>query len=369
MVMLPRPIINLLSLVTAMLCCTFIFSSCSKSTPGETVTGLTTVKSIAAIRLTGTVISPTSKKLTISVASIGEANVAKDVTVATSGAGLDMDASGILPPSMIGASGFIFTGDSVIYSGITITNKASVVTHGDQINGVKLYGNLAYATVTFGDSFSPRITTARIPFFLYYKTVDASGNAVAAHAADQFGIGPGYSNGNKLIASPLSYLPVTGGQISGFKLSMANFNTANAAVLTVGLTPADLEASTGFNLHPLSALLGGGYANYITGTILYNSTSFAGPMAFGTSYTSASVIQDPKATGTNYTALAANSSVQIVTNNGFNYRYTVSSSANATVVEAPTNSGENRSIFGIDFFTQNELLVDYTNHQIGLKNN
>lgn len=368
---MPRPAINLLSLVTALVCYTLVFSSCSKSVPGETVTGVSTIKPIAAIKLSGVVGPGSTKKLTISVSNIGVVAVNKDVTVSTIGAGVEMDANGILPASMITGSGITFSGDSVNYNGITVTNKTFMVTHGDLLSSTKLYGNLAYATITFGDGTSPMVVTQRIPFFLYYKAVEPSGNMLAAHAADLFGIGPGSNNGSKYITSPLSYLPVSGGQLSGFKLSMVNFNSNNtqSALLTVGLTPADLEPATGFNLHPLSPLVGGGYANYITGTIVYNGTTFIGPMAFSTGYTSVSIIQDTKFTGGTYTSLAANASVRIVTNNGFNYLYTVSNSANATVIEAPTNSGENRSIFGIDFFTQNEFLVDYTDHQIGLKNN
>ncbi|WP_448702508.1 hypothetical protein ACFGVR_09160 [Mucilaginibacter sp. AW1-3] len=350
------------------------FTSCKKGDPTIADPSLTTgtAKPITIIKLTGTVMPGGSKKLTISVSNIGGLSVAKDCTVSTIASGLDMDASGILPASMIGSSGFIFTGDSVVYNGITITNKTGMVTHGDLLNGTRLYGNLAYATLTFGDGFSPQITTKRIPFFLYYKAVEPSGNTVAAHNADLFGIGHGYSTGNKLIASPLAYLPVSGGQISGFKLSMVNFNansTQGACLLTVGLIPSDLEPANGFNLHPLSALISGGYANYITGTIVCNGASIIGPMAFSTAYLQNSIIQDPKAIGPGYNALASNSSVHIVTNNGFNYIYTVSNTTNITGFEAPTNSGENRSIFGIDFFTQNEFLVDYTNHQIGLKNN
>jgi len=368
---MPRPIINLPSLVTVLICCALIFSSCSKSAPGETVNGISSTKPIAVIKLNGVVVPGATKKLTISVSNLGVVQVVKDVTVSTIGAGLEMDAQGILPASMITPSGITVTGDSVLYNGITVTNKTLMVTHGDLLNSIKLYGNLAYATVTFGDGTNPAVTTLRIPFFLYYKATEPSGSQMTAHAADLFGIGPGYNNGSKYITSPLSYLPVTGGQISGFKLSLVNFNsnTSQAALLTVGLTPADLEASAGFNLHPLSPLVSGGYANYITGTIVYNGTTLIGPMAFSTAYASASVIQDPKFTGAGYSSLAANSSVRIVTNNGFNYLYTVSNAANASVIEAPTNSGENRSIFGIDFFVNNEFLVDYTNHQIGLKNN
>lgn len=369
---MPRPQINLPSLVTVLICCTLIFSSCSKSTPVETVNGSTsTIKAIATIKLGGVVVAGATKKLTISVSGVGGVQIAKDVPVSTIGAGVEMDAQGILPASMITTSGITVPGDSILYNGITVTNKTFIVTHGDLLNSIKLYGNLAYATVTFGDATSPMITTLRIPFFLYYKATEPSGSQLAAHAADLFGIGPGYSNGSKSIASPLSYLPITGGQISGFKLSLVNFNsnTSQAALLTVGLIPSNLEASAGFNLHPLSPLTGGGYANYITGTIVYNGITVIGPMAFSTAYTSASVIQDTKSTGTSYSSLAANSSVRIVTNNGFNYLYTVSSAANATVIENPTSSGENRSIFGIDFFVNNEFLVDYTNHQIGLKSN
>jgi len=371
----PRPAINLLSLVTVLVCCTLIFPSCSKTTPGETMTGISTIKPIAAIKLSGVVVSGVSKKLTISVSGIGLVPVAKDMTVSTIGAGLEIDAQGILPASMITSSGITVTGDSVLYNGITITNKTFMVTHGDLLSSTKLYGNLAYATVSFGDGTNPAVTTLRVPFFLYYKALEPSGTQMAAHAADLFGIGPGYNNGSKYITSPLSYLPIAGGQISGFKLSLVNFNnnTSQAALLTIGLTPADLEATTGFNLHPLSSLVGGGYANYITGTIVYNGTSFIGPMAFSTGYIANSIIQDPKFTGNMYASLVANSSVRIVTNNGFNYLYTVNSAGssvgNYTVIENPTNSGENRSIFGIDFFTQNEFLVDYTDHQIGIKNN
>ncbi|OCX52384.1 hypothetical protein BEL04_13020 [Mucilaginibacter sp. PPCGB 2223] len=369
---MPRPAINLLSLVIAVLFCIGLATSCKKG-DGSSLLNSTTgtgTKPIAAIKLTGTVVAGAGKKLTLSVSALGTASVQKDVTLSTISAGLDMDASGLLPASMIGSSGFIFTGDSVIYNGITITNKTGIVTHGDMLNATKLYGNLAYATVAFGDGSGPQITTKRIPFFLYYKAVDQSGNPVPAHGADLFGIAHGYSNGNKLIASPLTYLPVSGDLISGFKLSMVNFNISQGAcILTIGLTPADLEASNGFNLHPLSVLAGGaGYANYINGTIVYNGTSLSGPVAFSTGYTSASVIQDPKYTGTGYSALATGSTVRIVTSNGFNYIYTISNSAYTTVIENPASSGENRSIFGIDFFTQNEFLVDYTNHQIGLKN-
>lgn len=368
----PRPIINLSLLIAVFFCYTLVFSSCSKGTAGEAVNGISTVKPIATFKLSGVVVPGATKKLTISVASIGAVTISKDVMLSTVGAGVEMDANGILPASMITSSGIAVTGDSVIYNGITVTNKTLIVTHGDLLNSTKLYGNLAYATITFGDGSSPMITTVRIPFFLYYKAVEPSGSILAAHAADVFGIGPGSNNGSKYIVSPLTYLPVTGNQISGFKLSMVNFNvnsSQGACLLTVGLLPADLEPATGFNLHPLSTVSGGGYANYITGTIVYNTTTFTGQMAFSTGYTSASIIQDTRFTGATYTTLSASGTVRIVTNNGFNYQYMVSSSANATIIENPTNSGETRSIFGIDFFTQNEFLVDYTDHQIGLKNN
>lgn len=368
----PRPAINLLSLVTAVLYCALMFASCKKGDVGGTVTPINTdTKPLGVIKLTG-VVSGSNKKLTLSIVNLGSVTVNKDCTLSTMVAGLDMDASGILPASMIGPSGFVFTGDSIIYNGITLTNKAGVVTHGDMLNATKLYGNLAYATMTFGDGSATQITTKRIPFFLYYKAVDATGATVAAHGADFFGVGPGVSSGNKLISSPLSYLPVSGNLMSGFKLSMATFNAGvqqAACLLTIGLTPTDLEASSGFNLHPLAALPNNaGYASYIQGTVVYNSTSLAGQIAFNTAYTSTAILQDSKYTGTTYSALPPGATVHIVTNNGFNYLYTVSATANLTGIENPTSSGETRNIFGIDFFMQNELLIDYTDHQLGVKN-
>jgi hypothetical protein len=67
--------------------------------------------------------------------------------------------------------------------------------------------------------------------------------------------------------------------------------------------------------------------------------------------------------------LPANTQVTVTTNMGFTYTYTTTSTTNLTQVENPNATGDYRTIFGIDFFMDNEYLTDYANHQIGLKNN
>ncbi|MDB5112502.1 MAG: hypothetical protein JWR67_3616, partial [Mucilaginibacter sp.] len=89
---------------------------------------------------------------------------------------------------------------------------------------------------------------------------------------------------------------------------------------------------------------------------------------FDTGSPSVSVIENSAATS-NITTLPANTNVTLTTSKGFSYQYTTSSTSNLTQVEKPSYSLDTRTIFNIDFFISNEYLLDYANHQIGLKNN
>lgn len=312
------------------------------------------------------------KRIFIPITKIGSQTVNYFGVFDTGSSGMTMDANGILPASMITASGITVTGDSVLVNGITVTSQQSVISFGDKLSSTKEYGNLAYAAVTVGDA-NGNLILKRIPFFLYYKIVDSNGTTLPAHSSDVFGVGPGTSYASTNIASPLSFYAPGIGLASGFRLSLlnnlsfSNTGTFVSGLLKIGLTTADLTSSS-FIMHPLTYYTTGGYSPNIPATVTYNGTSTAALVLFDTGTPSITVIEDPKAT-TGVGSLPANSSVKIVTNQGFTYQYNTTSNSNLTSIQNPNNTGDYRTIFSIDFFISNEFLSDYTNHRIGLKNN
>ncbi|WP_448697586.1 hypothetical protein ACFGVR_12820 [Mucilaginibacter sp. AW1-3] len=317
--------------------------------------------------------SGTNKRIFLPITKVGSQSVTYYSIFDTGSTGMTIDANGILPASMITSSGITVTGDSVVVNGITVTSKTSVMSYGDQTSLTKEYGNLAYATVTLGDQ-TGNITTKRIPFFLYWKIQNVTtGVVAAAHSADVFGVGPGTSYAFTAIASPLSYFTTASGQTSGFKLATlgtAGFTgtgTYVGGLLTIGLLNSDLSSSSGFIMHPLTNSNPGGYSANIPATITYGSQSTSAQVLFDTGTPSITIIEDNKATGIG--PLPVNTKVTVTTNKGFVYSYTTTSTANLTSIENPNVTGDYRTIFSLDFFVTNEYLLDYSNHQIGLKNN
>ena len=121
-------------------------------------------------------------------------------------------------------------------------------------------------------------------------------------------------------------------------------------------------------MHPLSYNTTYGYLSNIASTITYNGITIPGTILFDTGTPSITTVEN-NAAASNVASLAAGSTVSITTNKGFNYQYTTTANYNLTQVKKPSYSGDTRTIFSIDFFIDNEFLMDYTNHQIGLKNN
>ena len=290
----------------------------------------------------------------------------------TGSTGLTIDAKDILPADMITPNGLIVPGDSVnVAGGITVTNKASIIAFGGGASGeTREYGNLAYAVVTLGDANTTTTTTTRIPIFIYYKVVDVTtGTNFPAHSADVFGVGPGVSYASDKIASPLSYFKLPTGVTSGFKLALLNTPftstpTAVPSLLTIGLTPTDLNSS-GFIMHNLDFYSVGGYSPNIRAKFTYNNKTVNNAfLLFDTGDPAITYLADPTAAGV--TTLPAGTPVSLTTNNGFSYQYTTATNSNVTQV---VNTSDPRSIFSLDFFVKNEYLLDYQNHRIGLKNN
>ena len=343
-----------------------IFGSCSKK---NTVIPNTTSSVTLGLYQYGV---DSGKRIFIPVTQVGTKAVNYFSVFDTGSTGMTIDAHGILPDAMVTDAGIQFTQDSIVVNGITVTSHKSIMSYGNKTGITKEYGNLAYASITIGDQ-NGNTTIKRVPIFLYYKVVDASGTVQAPHLLDIFGVGPGTSFANSAIASPLSYFNTGSDLSSGFRLATLKSNSFSSnpmyvgSLLTIGLTQSDISSS-GFIMHPLSFGSSGGYSPNIPATITYGGQSVAAQILFDTGTPLISIIENKLAT-TSTGQLPANTVVTITTNMGFKYAYSTTSTSNLTAVENPNLTGDFRSILGIDFFISNEYLTDYTNHQIGLKNN
>ena len=316
------------------------------------------------------------KRVFIGISQIGTQSVSYDSVFDTGSVGMTMDATGILPDAMITSSGITVPvgQDSVVVNGITVTNQTAIVSFGDSQSEVQEYGNLAYAIVKIGDQ-NGSVTTGRIPLFLYYKIVDVTtGQKQPAHSNDVFGVGPGVSFANSAIGSPLSYFKPTNGGISGFKLAMLNntdFSTQGTYVqglLTIGLVPDDVSPSSPFIMHRLTFFSQGGYSPDIPATVTYNGQSVAATVLFDTGTPAITLIENSSAKA-DTASLPSGTPVTLTTGSGFSYTYTTAQANDLTVITRPSFTGDPRTIFSINFFTDNEFLLDYAGHEIGLKNN
>jgi hypothetical protein len=316
------------------------------------------------------------KRAFIAISQVGTQSVSYYGVFDTGSAGMTIDATGILPASMITSTGIIIpvNQDSVVVDGITVTNKTATVSYGDSQSEVQEYGNLAYAVVKIGDQ-NGSITTSRIPIFLYYKIFDVNTKTnEPPHSNDVFGVGPGVSFANSAIGSPLSYFKPTNGGISGFKLAMLNnadfsiSGTYVSGLLTIGLVPDDVSPSSPFIMHRLTNYPQGGYSPDIAATITYQGQSVPAMVLFDTGTPAITLIENSSAKA-DTTSLPSGTPVTLTTSSGFSYSYTTAQANDLTTIAQPSFTGDPRTIFSINFFTDNEFLMDYAGHEIGLKNN
>jgi len=319
----------------------------------------------------------TNYRIFIPLQQVGTQTVNDDLVFDTGSAGLALDASGIIPDTMITKNGFVFSGDSVVVNGITITSTQSEMDYGNNTDMTVVKGNLAYANITLNNNASG-IVIKRVPFFIYYGVFDVvNGNTanetqLPAHSADIFGVSPEYSYASNLIQSPLSYYKPGTGLTNGFKLAKlipGGFTTAGvyeSNLLTLGLTKTDIASSSGFITHNESFTSTDGYSPDVPGTITYSGNTLSANFLFDSGTPEISIIENSTAsTG----ILPAGTAITLKTTEGFTYSYTTSSSSQITEVENPKVTGDTRTIFSLEFFMNNEYLTNYASHQIGLKNN
>lgn len=313
------------------------------------------------------------------ISKVGTVSVDYDMIFDTGSGGLVLDAQNILPASMISDNGFNFTGDSIVYNGITVTRDTAHIEYGADTSSLdKVYGNLAYASVTLGDQ-NGNVVVKRLPFFLYYKAVDHKNVRHSPHEFDVLGVNQEYDvlfKNGAYITSPFAYFDPGVGLTKGFKLAAlgtSNFSTYGTYVrnvLTLGLTQADLSSSSGFSMTQLTFYADEGYPPFVQGTIKYSNRSpFTTYILYDTGTEPYSYLQDPTINTRTPTLLPANTPVTVATSSsGFSYSYTTSSTENLTYVESTKYSGSHISILGLEFFLNNEYMLDYDHHQLGVKN-
>jgi hypothetical protein len=318
------------------------------------------------------------KEIEIAVSQVGTKSLDIGLVYDTGSGGMVLDATGIVPASVIGSSGFTFTGDSTVVNGITITKVTDTVEYGDDAATTdKVYGNLAYASVTIGDEATGNLVIKRLPFFLYYKAVDGQGNKFDPHEFDVMGISPEYditfSNG-VFITSPFSYYSPGTGLTSGFKMAALTTNNFSLEgtyvpnVITLGLTSDDLASGSGFTFSSLTYINGNGYVPLVPATITYGGKSTTAEVIYDTGTEPYNYIQDRNAAST-ISLLPTSTPVSVVATSGFKYDFTTSASDYLTYVENPAQSKTNITVMSLEFFLNNEYLIDFTGHKLGLKNN
>lgn len=312
------------------------------------------------------------------VNKIGTQDLSKadyDLLFDTGSGGMVIDAHGIIPANMITSTGITFSGDSTVVNGIIIYNQKSTISYGDDVNTTdNVYGYLAYASVTFGDA-NGTLTIKRLPFFLYYKATDSKGNVLANHEFDVLGVSSEYDTtfpNNAYITSPFQYFNPGQGLLKGFKTSVLGSNsyslngTYTADAVTLGLTSSDLSS---FTMHQLTSYPSDGYAPVIPVSLTYNNKKITTNTIFDSGTEPYNYIQDPTA-GNTSVLLPNNTAVSLTTTTGgFNYSYSTSASDNLTYVENPTQSGSNVTVMSLEFFMNNQYMLDYDDHKLGLKNN
>ena len=316
------------------------------------------------------------RELIVAISQVGTNTVDDGLVYDTGSGGMVLDAQGIVPASMITSSGFTFTGDSTVINGVTITSQTSTLQYGaDSSTLTTVYGNLAYANVTLGDQ-GENIVVKRMPFCIYYKATDANGNTLPAHYFDTFGVNSEYIyfSGGSFITSPFSYFDPGNGLTKGFKmaeLGTSNFSSQGtyvAGVVTLGLTSADLSSSAGYTMHTVNFYQGDGYVPIFPTAVTYGAKTINTDLLFDSGTSGYSYIEDTTATSP-LTLLPENTQVNLTTNAGFIDNYTVGPEENLTYIENPGLTGGEFSILSIDFFLNNEYLLDFANQKLGLKNN
>jgi hypothetical protein len=343
---------------------------------------------------------------TVLVTSVGTVSVSMPLGFDTGSAGVTLYAESIFPASMVTASGFIFPAGqtSMTFNGVTVTNIEATRSYGT-VNKTVEHGNLGFAELTFGDAHAS-VTTTLMPVFLFYAVDDVTGQgfappswqgwfgvsstadtievAGAVEPAAGFDACTPQATTSCYVVSAIKYLQYGSQTNAGFMLSPAPIQTCDittsgsctpAPMLTVGLD-ASLESAfstTAMKCPPNGYVGPATIAGYLVCQKNIPDITIAAAGASAGTYTGDAFFD----TGTAYQYLSTptgssfpdviqpGSTVTVTTPSGFNYTYTSADTGTATtVVDAGANGN---SIVGVQYFTTNSFLIDFTSSIEGWK--
>ena len=344
--------------------------------------------------------------LTVMVTSVGTVPVSMPLAFDTGSAGVTLYAESIFPASMVTTSGFIFPAGqtSITYNGITVINLQGTRSYGT-VNQTVEHGNLGFAELTFGDAHGA-VTTQLMPIFLFYSIDDVTGHgfappswqgwfgvastdgtidvAGAAEPTGGFGACTQQSGTSCYVVSAMKYLQYGAPLNAGFMLSPAPIQACDITtpgscspvpMLTVGLNP---ELESGFSTTTLTCPPSGyigppviaGYPvcqKNIAGITIAASGASVGTFAGDANFdTGTAYLYFSTPTGSSFPdAIQTGSTVTVTMPSGFKYTYTTAGTGTAmTVVDAGANGN---SIIGIQYFTTNSFLIDFTSSIEGWK--
>jgi hypothetical protein len=360
-----------------------LLSSCHKSDgPGAspTVDGSSLADPVVLNLVPAQNQNPGDRRVYLPIKQVGSSTLNILTVFDTGSEGLVLSGSAVFPYAYISDTGMVIKGqDSLVVGGITITAAKVSITYGSPPATRTFYGNICYAQVTFGDQ-TASVQSLRLPFVSIYKGVDNQTQDSVPLDANSSGItgviSSGYTPTTALattmtqVKSPFNYFNYTSGLYAGFMLNPlnttgwtttpSNSGEASSPVLTLGITEA---MKSGFDLQFQRTDVGGAFdpdieasLTYGTTTLGYNNVLFDTGTPLGVSIYNASLGGS--------TTLAEGTAVSLNTAQGYTYAYTTDSAFFQTVV---SSTGQQRCIFGIDFFLNNYFMFDYTEHYIGLK--
>jgi hypothetical protein len=324
--------------------------------------------------------SPGDRRVYLPIKQVGSSTLNILTVFDTGSEGLVLSGSAVFPYSYISDTGMVIQNkDSLVVNGITITSAKVSITYGSPPATRTFYGNICYAQVTFGDQ-TASVQSLRLPFVSIYKGIDNQTQDSVPLDANSSGItgviSSGFTATNTLattmtqVKSPFNYFNYTNGLYAGFMLnpfsstgwttSPSNSSEPTTPILTLGITEG---MKAGFDLQFQRTDVGGAFDPDVEATLTYGSSSISyNNVLFDTGTPLGMSIYDASEGGS--TTLTAGTSVSISTLQGYTYSYTTDNAFYQTIV---SSTGQQRCIFGIDFFLNNYFMFDYTEHYIGLK--
>jgi hypothetical protein len=324
--------------------------------------------------------TPGDRRIYLPIQKVGTSTLNLTTVFDSGSEGLLLSGTSVFSASYLSDTGIVINSpDSAVINGITVTSAKVTTTYGSPPATRSFYGNIAYAQLTIGDQ-SGTVMTTRMPFIVIYKGVDNQTQASVPVDANSDGVAGVYSSGfnpsaglvttRAGVKSPFNYFHYTNGLLAGFVLSpLSKIGWAGTPssqgfpatpLLTLGLT---LDMETGFALQSQRLDVGNLFDPDVLGTVSYNGITLNNSNVLLDTGTPLGFTIYNSAEGGS-TTLSSGAPVQLATREGFSFAYTTDTQLYQTVVQS---NGQQRCIFGIEFFLNNSVLFDYSEHYIGLK--